>query len=259
MRNGRKDNQGGLSSKSILQIHRILSRALKRAQRLQMIKQNPCEYVELPKMKRYKPNIYDAEQIKRLLTVAKNEEIYIPVLLSATLGLRRGEVLGLTWDCIDYENKVLTINKSLLYIEQSNSVEFSTTKTESGNRRILILSQLINILKEHQNVQNEIKRDIGSAYHDWNLICCYANGRYFNPTRFSHKFSRLLEKYELEHIRFHDLRHSNATLMLEGNIPAKIASQRLGHSSIQVTLDIYSHVRDEAQKETVELIDNLLN
>ncbi len=257
-RNGKLDGTGGLSAKSILQVHRILSRALKRAQKLQLIKQNPCDYVELPKVKRFKPNIYNEKQLSRLIECSKNEEIYIAVLLAGTLGLRRGEVLGLTWDAVDFEKKVIIINKSLIYVSKTKSVEFSTTKTESGNRRILISNQLVKILKEHKLHQENVKADLLSGYYDWNLVCCYENGRCFHPSRFSHKFSVLLEKYDLEHIRFHDLRHTNATLMLEGNIPAKIASQRLGHSSIQVTLDIYSHVRDEAQQDTVELMEKFI-
>lgn len=257
-RNGRVDGKGGLSAKSILQVHRILSKALKRAQKLQLIKQNPCDYVELPKVKRFKPNVYNEKQLMRLIECSKDEEIYIPVVLASTLGLRRGEALGLTWDSIDFENKVITINKSLIYIAKTKSVEFSSTKTESGNRRILISDHLVSILREHKESQDRFRVDLESAYHDWNLVCCYVNGRYFHPSRFSHKFRVLLNKHGLEHIRFHDLRHTNATLMLEGNIPAKIASQRLGHSSIQVTLDIYSHVRDEAQKDTVDLMDKLI-
>jgi len=258
-RNGRHDGKGGLSGKTIQQIHRILSKALKRAQRLQLIKQNPCDYVERPKVETFRPSVYTKEQVQKLLTVAKQEEIYIPVLLAAVLGMRRGEILGLTWDKVDFENKVISVDQTLYYTSGNQTVGFSTPKTESGKRRLLIADSLCDILVAHKEEQDKIKNDLKRDYQDWNLVCCYANGRYFHPARFSHKFKRLLEIYDLKHIRFHDLRHTNATMMLEGNIPAKIASQRLGHSSIQVTLDIYSHVRDDAQKGTVELIDGLLN
>jgi len=111
----------------------------------------------------------------------------------------------------------------------------------------------------HKESQEKWKKIFKTDYDDNDIVCSKENGNYIHPGRFSHKFSNGLKKAELPHIRFHDLRHTNATLMLKANIPAKIASQRLGHSNIGITMDLYSHVINEMQEEAVNMIEEYIN
>lgn len=127
---------------------------------------------------------------------------------------------------------------------------FHEPKTEKSNRLIVIPDSIINELKIHQERQKKSKSIMGQTYND--------NGRPINPSNFTHQFARLLSKHGLPHIRFHDLRHTNATLMLKQNVPAKVASERLGHSTIGITLDLYSHVLREMQEEAAKKIEQIL-
>jgi len=119
-------------------------------------------------------------------------------------------------------------------------------------------ASLVALLRKHKVKQAEYKLFYGQAYVNLNLVCCYPDGRNYVPSNFSPLFANFLKKHKLKAVRFHDLRHSNATLMLKYGVPAKIASARLGHSSIAITMDLYSHVLDDMQDEVVEALDDRL-
>ena len=135
---------------------------------------------------------------------------------------------------------------------------FDTTKSEKSHRTIVITDSIIKLLQHEKEVQNKNKLLLGDGYNDHDLVSCYPNGMPFNPSSFSHTFAKVLKKNSLTHIRFHDLRHINATLMLKNNIPAKIASERLGHSTIGITLDLYSHVLKEMQDDAALKLDSII-
>jgi integrase len=253
-KNGRLDGKGGLSPTTIRAIHRTLGKALDQALRMQQVKRNVSSLVTIPKVKRYDAEIYDENEIINLLTAAKGTDMEVPITIGATLGLRRGEILGLKWSDINLIEGKMTISNNL--VSTSSGAVFTTPKTDKSCRILELSEGVITLLKKHRLSQKENKIKLGSAYKDNDLVCCYPDGSWYEPKNFSKKFAWFLKKHGLRHIRLHDLRHSNATLMLTYGIPAKVASQRLGHSSINITLDLYSHVTSNMQKEVAEKIEN---
>lgn len=242
-----------LSGRTIEHIHANLSSALKQATRLGITEKNPADVVTLPKVKNYKAVVYDEEGVKELLRHIKGTDIELPVVLGAGLGLRRGEVLGLKWSSIDFASKKMNIESSLVYV--NTEFIFKAPKSESGERVLIMPDSLIAILKRHRKEQNINRLALGKEYIDHDLVYCQADGRPFIPSSFSQKFTAFLKKAGLKKIRFHDLRHTHASLLLKYGVSAKVASRRLGHSTIGITMDLYSHVYHEVEVEATEKIE----
>ena len=253
---GRKDKKGGLSERTVLSIHRIIHSSLKQAVKWQLIVRNVADNVEPPKAKKYKANFLTDEQTKKLLEIAKKTDIYIPVAIAVYTGARRGEILGLRWDNVNLDKGYVKIVDNLC--STNNGVIIKQPKTNNGIRTIAISKNLINILKKHTITQLENKMLFGNCYQDNNLVCCYENGKNFNPKRFSAKFNELLKKNNLPIIRFHDLRHSHASLLVKLGVKPKEISERLGHSNIGITMDLYSHLYEESDKQIADMFDQLI-
>ncbi|HYE09860.1 MAG TPA: site-specific integrase, partial [Patescibacteria group bacterium] len=144
LESGRIDNNGGLSTKSVIHIHRVLRKALYNAEKMQLIQRNPADFVELPKLKKYKANVYDENQVKALLGAAKDADMYLPILLAVSLGLRLGEVFGLQWKDINFDNNTIIIQRALSLINKK--LIFHEPKTEKSNRIIVVSDSIINEL-----------------------------------------------------------------------------------------------------------------
>jgi len=250
--------QNELSQRTLLHHHRVLSLALKNAVGWQLIPNNPCDYVEAPKPKKYKATALTPEQSKELLNLVKDTDMETPITLILATGIRRGELLALTWNDIDFDNKILSIDKSLAVDEETKELIIKEPKSKSSIRTISLSDGTINILKQHKVKQNEEKLKLGKYYKDNNLVFATPDGSLINPSTFSKKFGNIIKGSNLPHIRLHDLRHTNATLMLKSKIPAKVASERLGHSNTATTLDIYSHVLKSMQEEAADKLDKML-
>ena len=247
----------GLSNKSILNYHMIIHCALERAVKWQILIRNVADNVEPPKPQRYQAKFLDEKQTKLLLEKAKTSEIYIPVVVTIYTGMRRGEVLGLTWDNINFENGNISISKAL--INTSEGLKYLSPKTQQSVRNVSIPETLVKILKKHRTDQLINKMKYGEQYINNNAVCTYENGKIFNPKRFSHMFNDLLKDNGLPLIRFHDLRHSHASLLVKFGIQPKIISDRLGHSNIGITMDFYSHIYEDTHKEVAEIFDKKIN
>lgn len=250
--------QNELSQRTLLHHHRVLSLALKNAVGWQLIPNNPCDYVEAPKPKKYKATALTPEQSKELLNLVKDTDMETPITLILATGIRRGELLALTWNDIDFDNKILSIDKSLAVDEETKELIIKEPKSKSSIRTISLSDGTINILKQHKVKQNEEKLKLGKYYKDNNSVFATPDGSLINPSTFSKKFGNIIKGSNLPHIRLHDLRHTNATLMLKSKIPAKVASERLGHSNTATTLDIYSHVLKSMQEEAADKLDKML-
>ena len=244
----------GLSPRSVKYVHTTLHGVLKYAYRARIISLNPAELVSTPRQGKHRSEVYTANEASQLLSCAAGTEMEIPLALDLETGLRRGELLALKWSDIDWEAHTLTVCRNLVCINKQYL--FGTPKTASGNRQLLLSEELLVKLKQHKAKQAEIRLKLGTAYNSNDLICCKLDGSPYNTGSFSHKFAALLKKHGLRPIRLHDVRHTNATLMLENGVPAKITSERLGHSGIAITLDTYSHVSTEMQKDAVEKLSN---
>ncbi len=246
LKNGRINGNKPLNSKTVIQTHRILHKALKNAVMLQIINYNPSDSVELPKKKKYKYEILQQSEIKEFISSFEDTEIYLAILMGLALGLRRGEILALQWKDIDFNNSTVYINKSLVY--SNREIKIDTTKTEESNRIVLIPNDLLIILKNEKSNRK--------ASSDDYIILNLKNER-FNPGSFARRYTELRDRKGLKKVRFHDLRHTNATLMYKSGIKTKVMQERLGHSNISTTLDIYTHLFKEDQKEAAEKLNRI--
>ncbi|MGB3926504.1 MAG: site-specific integrase [Caldicoprobacterales bacterium] len=249
-----KRKQEEYSGRTVQKIHRILRKALDVAVKTQLIKQNPADLVDTPKAKKYKPNIYDEKEFLTLLKTAEGTEHHIPILLAGGLGMRRGEIFGLKWRNVDFKNCKISVTQQL--IPTSKGLVYDNPKTYSGTRIIEVPKYIIDLLKKQKKRQKEYKIFYGPEYVENDLVCCKPNGEPVNPSTYSHRFANFLKENGLKHIRFHDLRHFNGTIMLKYNIPVKVASQRLGHSTTAITQDIYQHVLSEIDNEAAQKIND---
>lgn len=256
LKNGNLNGKGGLSARTVLSLHRIIHSALEQAVKWQLLIRNVADAVEPPKAKKFKAKYLTDKQTEELIETAKKSDIYIPVMIAIYTGARRGEVLGLSWENVNLEKGYIRIIDNLCATK--NGLVIKETKNNTSNRTIAISDTLIKILKMHKIKQMENKLRLGCFYHDNNMVCCYEDGRMYNPKRFSAKFHELLEKNNLPIIRFHDLRHSHASLLVKLGVQPKEISQRLGHSNIGITMDLYSHLYEETDREVANIFDKLI-
>ncbi len=251
---GRLRGEGGLSAASIRYIHAILRKALNYAVKMQYITRNACDLVEVPKLKHKEAKFLNKNQVTELLAAFQGKDIYIPTLLAVGLGLRRGEVLGLQWRDIDYKKKSLTIRRTLLPKRKDGEL-FSECKTDKSRRTIAVPDYILAALHQTWKTQLENKLFYGPDYVDYDLVYCNPDGRPVTPHAYDHRFSKALKDHGFEHIRIHDLRHTNASLMLTQGVPMKVASERLGHTTIGITMDLYSHIDDELQQDAAQRLN----
>lgn len=236
-----------VSASTVIHYHANIHKALKYAVKLELIPTNPAEKVERPKKEQYVGSFYDADEIKALLEVAKGTKLEIPVLLGSFYGLRRSEVLGLKWDAIDFEQNTITIRHTVTqcYLDDKlTMVASDSTKTKSSRRTLPLVPfvrERLLVLKEEQ-VEN--RRLCGRSYiKDYiGYVCINEIGDLIKPHYVTEQFRKLLQANGLRHIRFHDLRHSCASLLLKNGVPMKQIQEWLGHSDFSTTANIYAHL-----------------
>lgn len=254
---GEKKELKALSGTSIQYVHRVLSKALEDAFKDELIHKNPARLVTPPAKNNFEASFLNATQIRDLLDKLQDDEMYIPVFLAALLGLRRGEVLGLQWKDIDFDNKVIHIRNNYT-MANGKPILREKTKTDSSRRDIVVTERIIQTLKKHRLQQKIMRARLGEKYFVSDFVCTWKDGQPFNPSHISRAFGQRLDKLGFPKIRFHDLRHSNASLMIAQGTPMKGASDRLGHSTIQITQDIYGHVERSVQEQIADTIDKAI-
>lgn len=247
--------KAGLSGTTIRYVHNNLHKALRAAVKAQLITRNPADLVDPPKKDLYEASPLTPAQSVALVRACTGKEIFLPVLLALTLGLRRGEALGLQWKNVDLSANTVTISHSATFSKGGFSL--SSTKTKNSRRTLMMPEILQSALVAAHSKQAEDAEAFGPGFNPHDLVCCRPDGSPLTSSALQRQFSAALEEAHLPSIRFHDLRHTNATLMLRNSVPAKIVSAMLGHSSIGITLDVYSHVMTEMQEGAVEVVDAL--
>jgi integrase len=252
---GRADGKSGpLAPRSRRQIHRVLSAVLARAVSDQVIARNPADVFkrQLPKAERKEMLTLDAEQSSALLDTLYGGELYWPVVLALATGMRRGEALALRWRSVDLDRGAIRIVESL---EQTGrGLRFKSPKNGRG-RTIVLPTFAAEELRRRKREQAEQLLSLGIRQGGATLVCARADGEPLSPVRLTHMFSNFIAKSDLPRIRFHDLRHTHATQLLLSGVHPRIAQERLGHSTVALTLDLYSHVTASMQEEAAAKID----
>lgn len=262
LKSGRLDGKpGGLSNKSVRTHIHVLSRALKDAISLQLIKSNPCENIKTPRAKKTTVNYLEENEVNILLEYIKEngkDWDYVFISLAIHTGMRRGELLGLSWDNVDFRANKIYVRKILQRVRNQGLFLQPYPKSDSGWRSIDISPRMAEILKEHRKEQLEFRMQYGPGYQDNNMVFCNKDGSFVNPGSVTRRFNRYLEEAAVKKIRLHDLRHTHASLLLKAGVQPKVVQERLGHSSITMTMDIYSHLFPSLQKEAAEKIDDMV-
>ena len=249
------DNLLDLLTPQTIKVHlNILNLALKRAYRLKLIKENVVQFVEVPKNKKYKNEIYNAEDMKKLLEKSRETSLELPIILASGLGLRISEILGLTWNNIDFNDFTITIDK--ITVRDKGQVILKEPKTESSIRTISAPKEIILILKQLKKDRLAAKLRGEKSHRE--LIFYDKNLNPIAQDVLSKKFRYFLQENNLKHIRFHDLRHSHVTMLIDAKVPIKVISERVGHSNVNTTLNIYSHALREMDQEASDKISDTL-
>ena len=255
---GRIDGKGGLAPRSVRYIYQAINGCLNQAVKERIIPYNPAEYCELPRQEYKEIKVFSQEQLKKFLQVAKEKSPhYAAFYLDIATGLRRGELLGLKWDDIDFEKRSISVTRQLVRSKKDGLI-FKSLKTKKSKRTITVDNTIITVLKVHKTKQNKTKLALGELFQDSNLLFCTDFGTPLEPRNFYRHFCLLLEKATLPHIRLHDLRHLYTTIALESGVDLKTVSSILGHSSIKLTGDIYAHITDKMQTEAAIRVGNTI-
>lgn len=247
--------EGRLSKSTILKIHRMLHLALKHAVNWQVIPYNPTDAVTPPRPEKPEMKVWDIDTANRFLKEIKDTVMYIPVMLALQTGMRQGEICALKWENVNFRTGFISVVNTMQRI--NGQLTLKQPKTAKSIRSIALLDTTVSELKKHWKKQAELRLLFGQDYNDNGFVCCWEDGRPLDPNYVSKKFNKLVRELDFPIIRFHDLRHTHATLLLEQGVNPKIVSERLGHSQIGITLDTYSHVLPHIQKEAVKKLDNM--
>jgi len=235
----------------------VINSSLKQAVRNRLIPFNPTEAVTPPKMSRRDIRILTPEEQDRFTAVLKGHRLEALFKLALATGMRKGEILALTWDCVDFENKTISISKSAMRVRdqktRKTAIVVGGPKSKSGYREIPMLPAVVPILEKHAVRQHEEMRAAGVMYNANNLVFCSSIGTYIEPRRVNTTLEKLINEAGLEHINFHALRHTFATRALEAGISPKVVQGMLGHADVSLTLNTYTHLlkdtlRDELMK-----------
>lgn len=253
---GRTDNKGGLSAKS-LKLHRnVLNQTLKEALKSGLITANPCQLVKFPQVQRREPTFYSAEQVENLLNaIADDKVFYLLVKITATYGLRRSEVLGLKWNSINFENNTFQISHTVVKFNQT--VCKDKTKNASSFRSFPLVPEIKQLFTDEKKRQVQNRKEFGKEYIDTPYIFVWDNGKPYASEYVSQHFKRVLTWNNLPHIRFHDLRHSCASILLSRGFTLKDVQEWLGHSDITLTANIYGHLDIKRKQAIADTMANM--
>jgi integrase len=253
---GRLDGKdGGLSAQTRHHLHRVMSAALTRAVEQQVIARNPCDAFKkrLPKVERREMSTLTSAQAQRLLEAIQHRRVYWPVLIAFAAGMRRGEILALRWRNIS-ESGIVRVVESVE--ETKAGLRFKPPKRDRV-RSITLPGFAVEELRRRKLEQAEELLRLGVRQDGGTLVCARADGSVMRPSSLSHEFAKIAGLVPgVPRVRFHDLRHSHATELLLAGVHPKVAQERLGHSSISVTLDLYSHVTETMQEDAAARLDS---
>lgn len=229
---------------------------VKECYRMKEIKENLCDFVKSPKKEASSiADVYTREEILQLFELLEDKHFELPILLIVLLGLRKGEAYGLTWDDIDFDNNTVKIEQISIYLD--GSLIFKSPKTTDSKRLLSAPIELMNKLKKEKLKQNELKLQ-GVLENKYNLVCLNKELKPYKNDDLNRYYRKFCKENNFRQLRIHDLRHTNATLLLLSGTDMKTVSGRLGHTDIKITMNKYSHVLEEMDRKASENLSNIL-
>ena len=240
-------NEKGVSANTVIHRHANIRKALQYAYKIGLISNNPADRIERPRKEPYVGDFYNERELKQLFEAIKGDPLELPALLAAYYGLRRSEVLGLKWSAIDFEKKTITIRHVVTEAEidgKMTIIEKDRTKTKSSHRVLPLVKPFEDALLRLKEEQNDNRKLCGNSYNTDYLdyINVNAIGERLKPGYLTAHFPLIIERNGLRRIRFHDLRHSCASLLCSNGVSMKEIQEWLGHSNISTTANIYTHL-----------------
>ena len=229
--------------------------ALNRAVNWRLIPLNPANAVDPPRKSHYEATVLDNAQLERLRAAARPTILHLPILLAITCGLRRGEICGLRWEDVDLDKRTLCVRHSLG--RANGKLDLHTVKTTRSERTVKLPKVMSIALKKEKARQAADKLEKGELRTALSYCWCWDDGRPYDPDYLFKKYKDLLAAAKLPPVRFHDLRHSHVTFLLASGVPVKVISERIGHSSVSFTQDVYSHILPNMQQEAADAVDRL--
>jgi integrase len=251
LESGRVDG-GPLSPRTVHHMHVVFKSALEQALDWEMLLRNPAAKVDPPKVVKTLITTYDMPQVGKLIALLQEERIYIPSFLSAMTGIRRGEVAAVRWKWVDLDAAQLTVVES---IEQTNNAVAVKAPKNNRARVIALGPTIVAVLRAHKAAQAEELLKFGIRQTGDTLVCAHPDGSLMHPRWISKKWARVIKSSGLPRRGFHHLRHAHATQMLASGVHIKVASERLGHSTTGITMDLYQHVMPGMQEDAAAQID----
>jgi len=255
--NGRCDGKGGLSPKTVRNHHHILHSTLQNAMKLGLIVRNPADAVAVPRVQRSEVQAWDKAEVTAFLEGIKGTTYYPIFYLALYTGMRRSEILALRWQDVDLLLGQVYVSRSLHRLKGGELV-FRSTKSDKGRRTIALPPSAVLLLREHREKQQLEKAMMDSTLGEDDLVFGHPDGTPFVPDTITHVWQKILKKSEIKRIRLHDARHTHATVLPAQGVHPKIVQERLGHSSIQMTIDTYSHVLPGLQEAAALRFDEFL-
>lgn len=246
-----------LSPSTLNTLHMMLHKALEDAVRWGLLARNVCDAVSAPRRAHFEIKPLTKEQAQVLLNAAKEDSLEALWVLALTTGMRRGEVLALKWQDIDFEQGMLQVKRIFTRLRGNRYIE-ADPKTEKSRRSIMLTTVTVEALRRHRVHQLEAKLQAGDAWVAHDLVFCTSVGTPLNPNWVLERFKKLLQKAGLPDMRFHDLRHSIATILLSMGTHPKVVQELLGHNRIQETVDTYSQVLPTIHKEAIQKLEDVL-
>lgn len=254
----RESGGAGLSAKSVGIVHGVLHKALQQAVAVGYIRFNPADSCELPRIERKEIKPLDSEAISDFLQAVQNhkfEAVYLTMLFT---GMRRGEICGLKWDCVNLEKGTILINKQLQNIPgKPGEFRLASTKNSKG-RSITVAKTVVDLLKKHKIQQAEAKLLAGPLWNDEGYVFTDEAGRHLSPSTLYHNYKRLVSSIGLPDARLHDLRHSYAVAALRAGDDIKTVQGNLGHHTASFTLDVYGHVTEEMKQDSADRMERFI-
>ncbi|MEH7108786.1 tyrosine-type recombinase/integrase [Bacillus sp. JJ1764] len=246
----------GYSSETIIKVRSVIRNSMEHACDLDLISVNSAVKVKLPRAsKKVDIEVWNKDEVNHFLRAAKEDRNFVLFHLAIMAGMRQGELLGLRWKDVDLEKGLIRMSQTLSH-DWKQFLEGA--KTKSSIRTIQIPKPTTKLLKKQKVHISKEKLEMGQDYEDHDLVICTKLGTPLNPANVRRTFKRLLSQAEVKSIRFHDLRHTHATLLLSEGVNVKVISERLGHSNIKITLDTYSHILPTMQQEAVDKLNDLI-